>query len=75
MTWRLPEDPRLREFASRPLSVWRDRRNRVWVREVVWAVSAGELLDDWSHWQRWKRGSAAGQCELYGGRRNWNRDE
>lgn len=67
--WSRQEDPALKALTGQLIWVGNERR------EVVWAVSAGELLDDLARWQRWRRGSAAEACAMWGGRRNWNRDE
>lgn len=42
-------------------------------REVVSAESAGVLLDERAHRERWRRGSAAEACALHGGSRFWSR--
>lgn len=56
--WRLPEDPRLK--ALRVIE-----GNRV----VVWAVSAGELLDELAHRRVWRMTSTAERCALFGTKR------
>lgn len=66
MTWRLPEDSHLRALTGTVVWVGNERR------EIVWIVSAGELLDARAHRERWKRGSAAERCSMYGGSAYWS---
>jgi hypothetical protein len=63
--WRLEECARL--SAVRTIGEGKDKR------DVVWAVSAGELLDELAHRQIWRRGSAAESCALHGDTRFWER--
>jgi hypothetical protein len=65
--WRLEECARL--SAIKTVGEGADKR------EVVWIVSAGELLDHLAHTQIWRRGSAAEQCETRGQSRYWDRDQ
>jgi hypothetical protein len=62
--WRLPEAPDLKALTG---TVIGDSKGRC---EIVWIVSAGELLDEIAHRQIWKRGSTAERCAMYGTSRN-----
>lgn len=58
--WRLPEDPRLQALRGTVIEG---------ERVVVWAVSAGEWLDELAHRQIWRTRSTTEQCALYGSKR------
>ncbi len=63
--YRLEEDPRLRALCGTTVDGGR--------YVIVWAISAGEYLDERAHREIWKRGSAAEQCERNGDTRFWER--
>lgn len=65
--WRQTECPQLRLLTGTVIGTGTQQRI------VVWAVSAGELLDELAHRQIWKRGSSAEACALHGDSRFWER--
>ncbi len=66
--YRLEEDARLRAICGTSIAGF-GKGPRV----IVWAISAGEYLDERAHREIWKRGSAAEQCALHGDSHYWER--